>query len=103
MAPDIFYMCDPEKNKICPKTSCYYNPLGIPRECRMTSNREFAANGTRYRFDEKTGEWNPIPLDLDLAHAMTPEEISDIIREAFGVPKSVWDKQEGDESDERQS
>ena len=96
MTPDIFYMCDPEKNKLCPKTSCYYNPIGIPRECRMTSNREFAANGTRYRFNEKTGEWDPLPLvDLGPAHAMTPEEIVDICLDK--ISKSL----EGDEPDER--
>lgn len=88
MAPDIFYMCDPEKNKPCTKESCYYNPIGIPRECRMTSNREFAANGTRYRFNEKTGEWKPIPLELNLdspAYGATPEEIVDILRKDLGL------------------
>lgn len=85
---DIFYMCDPEKNTPCPKTSCYYNPLGIPSECRMTSNREFAANGTRYHFNEKTGEWDPLPLELDLdspAYGATPEEIIDILRKELGL------------------
>lgn len=88
MAPDIFYMCDPEKNKLCTKESCYYNPLGIPRECRMTSHREFAANGTRYRFDEKADEWKPVPLELDLdspAYGATPEEIVDILRKELGL------------------
>ena len=75
MANDIFYMRDPKKNNLCTKKSCYYNPLGMPRECRMTTNRECAVNGTRYRFDEKTGEWFPIPLDLGTPHAMTPDEI----------------------------
>ena len=94
MATDIFYMCDPEKNKLCTKESCYYNPIGMLRECRMTSNREFAANGTRYRFNEKTGEWDPLPLvDLDSpAYGATPEEIVDILRKDLGL--------EGEKNDE---
>lgn len=82
---DIFYMCDPEKNKLCPKTSCYYNPFGMPRECRMTFNREFAANDTRYRFDEKTGEWKPVGIELGPVESMTPDEIADMLRKDLGL------------------
>ena len=84
MASDIFYMCDPEKNKLCTKECCYYNPLGMLRECRMTTHREFA----KYRFDEKTDEWKPILLELDLddpVDGATPEEIVDILRKDLGL------------------
>lgn len=37
---DVFYKCDPEKNYLCPKTSCFIN--GGP--CFQTRTKEFAAD-----------------------------------------------------------
>lgn len=88
MASDIFYMCDPEKNKLCSKETCYYNQNAVLQECKMTSNRDFAANDTEYYFDEKTWEWKPVPLELNLdspAYGATPEEIIDILRKDLGL------------------
>lgn len=37
------YICDPDKNKDCKKTYCYYNKTG---ECKHTKNPKHARAGT---------------------------------------------------------
>ena len=36
--PAVLYLCDPQKNKNCKKTSCYLNH----GECRCTGEREYS-------------------------------------------------------------
>lgn len=39
------YICEPEKNKACPKTHCWWNG----GECKITSDRAFATEGEQTR------------------------------------------------------
>ena len=36
------YLCDPEKNTSCKKTSCKYNPNAKWQDCTNTTDKEFA-------------------------------------------------------------
>jgi len=46
----IVYICDPEKNRECRKTSCQ-------DLCFMTSNREYSIDGIPIVFDKEAGEF----------------------------------------------
>lgn len=39
------FICEPEKNKSCPKTHCWWNG----GECKITSDRAFATDGEQTR------------------------------------------------------
>lgn len=41
MKPTIYYKCDPEKNKECIKTRCYFMKV-YKGCCRSTSNPDYA-------------------------------------------------------------
>ena len=45
--PEFIYLCDPEKNKACGKSSCRLN--GDDYSCRLTINKEFAVTDEKGR------------------------------------------------------
>lgn len=52
--PKILYVCNPDKNVKCDKTSCYING----GECRLTAKEEFAkANESGIPIQDKSQEW----------------------------------------------
>lgn len=49
---EIFYKCDPAKNKECKKRSCFLKG----GECEFTFNKECSLDGKRYIYNEKTNK-----------------------------------------------
>lgn len=50
------YICDPEKNKECSKTTCIHNPEAKYRDCELTLHRGYAKvgiDGLPIRFEEE--------------------------------------------------
>lgn len=57
------YLCDPDKNVLCPKHGCYYLNRG---ECRLTLNPAFAQA--------------EIKTHADLIRSMSDEELAEFLR-----------------------
>lgn len=54
----IAYLCDPEKNKECPKAACYMNNKHPDwGECRFSCDPKHSKDGKRYIYNEKTSEY----------------------------------------------
>lgn len=53
------YLCDPDKNKQCKKTSCAYNKEAKYHFCKLTSDRRYA------QLDDK-GEPIEEPIEEDI-------------------------------------
>ena len=45
----VFYVCDPEKNQACPKTSCKFNPSAKYQDCACTMHKKFAKRDCKGR------------------------------------------------------
>lgn len=46
MTKQVYYLCNPEKNKTCRKTNCKHNPHSISKTCKFTSRIEYALDKT---------------------------------------------------------
>lgn len=57
---DTFYLCDPSKNIECSKRGCAHNPNSKYPRCCMTMKKECSTDGKKYRFNEKTMEYEKV-------------------------------------------
>lgn len=82
MERPTLYLCDPEKNTECRKTSCVHKPVAVGPLCRTTKHPEFAkldedgdpirAINLRYPLQEEEelrGKYQPYKLRLDISSA----------------------------------
>jgi hypothetical protein len=58
MEANYVYLCDPDLNPRCKKTSCQ-------RECRFTTHKEASLDGKRYRFDEFINNFKAVEDDTE--------------------------------------
>lgn len=82
MERPTLYLCDPDKNTECRKTSCVHNPVAVGPLCRSTKHFEFAKLdedgdpireiNLRYPLQEEEelrGKYQPYKLRLDISSA----------------------------------